>query len=66
MENAEVRVEITAKVTTTITLRDGETVEDLQKRYVDIYLDDWLDGDETLQGFNKQDLGADSWEIKVI
>ena len=56
-----VRVTITAKVTARVLLEEGETEEQFKKRYVDIYLNSAGE-----HGFmNKQDLGADEYEIKV-
>lgn len=56
-----VTITITATVTTTVKLAEGETKEDLLNRNVDIYLHDHgIMGD-----LNKRDLGADKVTITI-
>lgn len=55
-ERLDVEVRITATVTTTVTLDVGETLDDVAKRDVDIY----LHGGGSDGHLNKEDLGGDS------
>jgi hypothetical protein len=57
----KVKISIVATVTAEVELREGETTEDLKKRYVDIYLHD-----AGQNGYNnKTDLGG-SAVIEII
>jgi len=58
----EIRVEISATVTTTVVLGKGETVEDVLNRDVDIY----LHGRGNEGCYNKLDLGVNSLDIKIL
>jgi len=58
----QAKIVITATVSTTATLSEGETIEDLKQRWVDIYLHDSGMGGHT----NKTDLGTDTHSIKVL
>ncbi len=55
----EVPVRIHARVSATISLEDGETLQDVKARHVDIY----LHGAGEQGHVNKQDLGADTYQI---
>ncbi len=55
----EVPVRIHASVSATISLEDGETLQDVKARHVDIY----LHGAGEQGHVNKQDLGADTYQI---
>jgi soluble P-type ATPase len=56
-----VDVTITAKVSARVKLEKGETIEQLKERYVDIYLHSAGENGHV----EKQDLGAESWDIEV-
>jgi hypothetical protein len=58
----KVEVEIIAKVRTTLDIHDDESLDDLQSRDVDIY----IHGAGPDGYMNKQDVGANEWEIKVV
>lgn len=58
----EVNVLITAKVKTTVTLAEGETINNVKDRFVDIY----LHGAGEHGCINKEDLGADSIVIDIL
>ena len=55
----KIKVKITATVTTTIEIQEGE---DLNQRIVDIYLHDQGDNGH----LNKVDLGSDSTQIEIL
>jgi hypothetical protein len=58
----QVEIEITAKVKTSVTVYDNESLDDLQNRDVDIY----LHGAGEHGYMNKKDLGANEWKITVV
>ena len=58
----EVRVKITAEAIATVKLGENETVNDLNKRLVDIYLQD-ADTDDMI---NKEDLGGCITNVELI
>lgn len=57
----QVKIKITVVAETTVTLEEGETVEQLKERYADIY----LHGAGNDGHINKVDLGGES-TIEVI
>jgi len=57
----EITIKIMAEVTTTIVLRDGETVEDVCNRDVDIYINGYQNS-----AVGKEDLGADEFSITQV
>ena len=58
----KVKVKIKAEVTTTVELQEGETVDTVKDRFVDIYLHSA--GEEGYS--DKEDLGASFHEIEVL
>lgn len=56
-----VRIKITAIVETTVTLNEGETIENLKQRNVDIY----LHGEGENGHRNKVDLGSDFGGVRI-
>ncbi|MCP3921312.1 MAG: hypothetical protein GY714_01875 [Desulfobacterales bacterium] len=62
MSNEEITIKIVAEVKTIVTLEEGETLEDVKNRFVDIYLHGA--GEHGYQ--DKEDLGADKIEITIV